>query len=328
MSLLIALGVASHTDIDPLIPLAVGPMMLGAEAANEAVSILRDGHTPKPTQLHLRSFQSPFYMNVMKDGAQIAEVFGFPSTPACVLPTAVEIAIVRAIASSQAEDVEKILSGGSLVVLGEKESIGSFYDVITCIESPLCGVSILNTGGYSAVVKEQSGRHINSIVIECLRTSFLCAPVKFRYVELYRVMETRFLRDIIDRVNTTFSASPADALKVALESLQSELKQLLAIAEQSQSYFESIRATVFQLRSSGNAFANAIVNKLQKQGGSINASQWKSGACIVYYMRCAIVHAGEKDIVFEAYCDGNDVLDALIPNMELAALACCGVDIT
>lgn len=51
----------------------------------------------------------------------------------------------------------------------------------------------------------------------------------------------------------------------------------------------------------------------------------KAGAAFVYYIRCAIVHAGGKDMIFESYSDSDALLDLLKEHMEEAAFALAGL---
>ena len=75
-----------------------------------------------------------------------------------------------------------------------------------------------------------------------------------------------------------------------------------------------------------NRFATALFRKIARKGEA-SGSKWQTGAALVYQVRCAIVHAGQKDIIFENFPDGDEVISALLPEVERAALLLVGIEL-
>ncbi len=71
--------------------------------------------------------------------------------------------------------------------------------------------------------------------------------------------------------------------------------------------------------------AAALCRKLDGQAGDMKSPKHKAGAAFVYYIRCAIVHAGGKDMIFESYPDSDALLGLLKEHMEEAAFALAGL---
>lgn len=167
---------------------------------------------------------------------------------------------------------------------------------------------------------------ITDIAITCYDGSLSSSPLKFRFLELYRIIEARFLREVQDTLNQNFAAGPKQALEDALDSLKSELAQLVRLADGEKAFFEMIWAKVHALRDT-NRLAAALFRKLSKRD-EFKSPEWRAGAAIVYFLRCAIVHAGEKDIMFESFADGELVVESIIEEMEEAALALAGITLS
>uniref|UniRef100_UPI000A3DF8E3 hypothetical protein n=1 Tax=Sphingobium abikonense TaxID=86193 RepID=UPI000A3DF8E3 len=90
-------------DVDPTRPLVIGALTLGAEAAAEAVAILSGAALPPIASFVIRKFRKPVYWSVDHAARGHAEIFGFPAGWNEELPTAIEVALVRALAALPAD---------------------------------------------------------------------------------------------------------------------------------------------------------------------------------------------------------------------------------
>jgi hypothetical protein len=325
MHLAEALGVATVDDIDPTRPLRLGPFELGIEATAEAVRILGGEDFPRDVTWLAREFTRPVYWSIAHQTEGAAEVFGFPAGVGAGLPTAIEIAIVRAIAAASLEDHSSILGGGMEISLGPHLACSDFLKIIAVVQEPMAGDSLLFTGSTQAVLGRNIADLLNNIVINCLSNSFRTSPLKFRFLELYRVMEARFLADVKAKLLAGFDAEPGPALGDAIDALKSELNQITGLAETQQDAFEACWTTLHALKND-NRFAAALFRRIEKKGAGSGA-KWKTGAALIYQNRCAIVHAGEKDMIFENFPDGEHAIEAVLPQIERAALLLVGIEL-
>jgi hypothetical protein len=320
-----ALGVTSADEVDTARPLKMGPLELGIEAAAEAARILAGGEFPRDVHVEPREFARPIYWFVAHKAAGEAEVFGFPAGADCVLPTAIEIALVRTIAAAAPELHNSILAGGAEISLGPAPACIEFRRIIGVVVRPMAGKSLLFNGATQAIIDENVATLLNKTALSCLANSFRTSPLKFRFLELYRVMEARFLAEIKFKLISGFDAEPSVALSEALEGLKTEINQITGLAETQKDAFETCWTALDQLKNV-NRFATALFRRVEKRGAA-NGGKWKTGAALVYQIRCAIVHAGEKDMIFENFPDGEEALEAVLPHIERAALLLVGVDI-
>jgi len=139
-------------------------------------------------------------------------------------------------------------------------------------------------------------------------------------------MEARFLREIKETLLGEFDARPKIALDNAVSSLKSELKQFILLSQIRKPYFEMIWSAAETVKNT-NTLAIALFRKMSSHG-ELGDSQSKAGAALVYFLRCAIVHAGQKDMIYEAYSDGDDLLTLVMEHVEEASLALAGVHLT
>ena len=160
----------------------------------------------------------------------------------------------------------------------------------------------------------------------CLVGYISASPMKFEFVELYRLMEARYLAHIRNEFNSNFMKEPKAAIGAAAKSLESEILQLGLLSERAKPSFELIYDVVSSQRNS-NRFAAALCRKLDGQAGEMKSPKHKAGAAFVYYIRCAIVHAGGKDMIFESYSDSDALLYLLKEHMEEAAFALAGLEL-
>ncbi|MEZ6012115.1 MAG: hypothetical protein R3C08_09630 [Hyphomonas sp.] len=153
--------------------------------------------------------------------------------------------------------------------------------------------------------------------------SYATSPLKFRFLELYRVMEALFLADVKSRLVTAFDAEPTASLNEAMEVLKSELRQITALAEPHQDLFEECWTNLDALKNT-NRFAAAIFRRVDEKKAN-REGKWKTGAALIYQVRCAVVHAGEKDMIFENFPDGDAAIRTILLPMERAALRMLGI---
>lgn len=329
-----ALTAIDVADLDPARSLRLGPFDLGPEATSEAIRILGGGDFPRNVSITERNFAAPVYWHVAHQTEGEAEIFGFPADSSIKFSTALEIALVRAIAGATPDHHDRILGGGAEVAIGAIEASSGFRRILG-IAPPLCGSSLLFGGATEAIISEHSSSILNNLTINCMINSFFTSPLKYRFLELYRVMEAKFIADIKLKLDARFATEPGVALADGLEALKSEMNQLAGLAETEQEAFEACWVALDQLRNT-NRFAAALFRKADLKraagkgkdiGGLVpaKAARAASGAALIYHMRCAVVHAGEKDIIFDNFPDGEAVIDALMPFMERASLLLVGV---
>lgn len=327
MDLLTAIGVERADDIDPSRPIEISGLILGPEAAQEAIRLIETAAPATPVKVFPQpGVSDPFYWAVSRQGNSVGEVFGFPRHALAGFPTAMEVALVRAIASVPNADFAALIAGDSLVALGEQNQIGKVCAVLTAVRSPSSGHSVLLNSYGSIDLTESSDEQLSSTVIKCLRGSFEAMPVKFRFLELYRAMEARFLREIKENLLQSFDTQPQVALDQAIKSLNSELVQMMALSEVKGPYFEMVWSAADAVRTT-NRLAIALFKKMASRQ-ELHNSQAKSGAALIYFLRCSIVHAGQKDMIFEGYPDGDALLDLVMEHVEEASLALAGIHLT
>lgn len=326
MSLLEALGVASAEEVDSTRPLQLGSLELGLEAAAEAARILAGGEFPQDVAIDPRDAKKPFYWAVTHKTDGEAEIFGFPPDTDHGLPTAVEIALIRALAAATPEQHAALLAGGAAICIGPPAAWHHFGELIRFVEQPMAGDSLLfNEEIKGAVIGDNVSELLNRVALNCLANSFRTSPLKFRFLELYRVMEARFLAEIKKKLLSNFDAEPGAALSDAVEALKSEMSQIIGLAETQKDAFEACWAALDQLKNV-NQFSTALFRRVAKKG--TGGGKWKTGAALIYQIRCAIVHAGEKDMIFERFPDGEAAVVAILPHVERAALLLVGVELS
>ena len=327
MSLAAALGVGSPDEIDTSRPIQIGPLLLGIEAAAEAQQLLADPNLTPEIIWWPKAVAEASYWSINHQTAGSAELFSLPVAEAepRVLPTAIEIAIVRAAASLPVENHNDLFNGGIEIALGPTQAWSTFRDLVSTIKRPLVGTSLLYMGSNQATIREDAGRWLSRTCLQCLANSFKTSPIKFRFLELYRMIEARFLADVKEKLLADFDAEPGGALRDASEALKSELAQIKGLAENQQAAFEACWATLKAL-DNNNRFATALFRRMKKREEDRGA-KWQTGAALIYSIRCAVVHAGEKDMIFENYADGDHVIDSLMPDLERAALLLVGIEL-
>lgn len=325
MDLLEVLKLQAVEELDPTRPIQLGALTLGVEASAEAARILSGGDIPKDVSITSLSIDRPFFWSIGHKTEGQAEIFGFPPGRDQELPTAIEVALVRAIAVAAPDDYLKILQGGVEVSLGPTKASADFRKVIRIAGKPLAGQSMLYGESTQAIIDEKAGSLCTKVVLSCLENSFRTSPLKFRFLELYRVMEARFLAEIKSKLLSSFDAEPGAALGDALEALKSEMNQITGLAETQKDAFEACWTALHDMKNI-NQFAAALFRRISKRGQT-GGGKWQQGAALVYQIRCAIVHAGEKDIIFESFPDGDKAIETVLPHVERAALLLIGIEL-
>lgn len=309
-------------SVDPTRPLVIGSMELGEEAAAVAAAILAGDEDAPAVVLTARAFRRPVYWTVEHAIEGRAEIVGFPVDWKDALPTDMEIALVKALAGLRPEHHAAVLAGGAELIIGSAKACDDFRKAVAAAENPMVGEKTVFDDATSAVIAPGSGRAVR-VALDCLLNSYATSPLKFRFLELYRVMEALFLADVKKRLFDTFDAEPLSALSVASSALQSELNQIIALSEPHKEIFEQCWADLDVIKNT-NRFVSALFKRLDSKRAS-GLGRWQSGAALIYQIRCAVVHAGEKDMIFENFPDGDAAILAILPRVENAALRMLGI---
>ncbi len=325
MHLATALGFTNDHDLDPTRSIKLGRFELGVEATQEAIRILAGGEFPRVVGWSLRDFVKPFYWLVSHRTEGSSEVFGFPKDERYSLSTAIEVALVRAIAAAAPEHHPLLLDGGIEIALGPPQASSAFRKLIQS-NDPVSGECLLFADGSQAVIDVNTEKLLSAVVLSCFTSSFKASPIKFRFLEIYRMIEARFREDIKERLFANFDDGPEIALQSALTAIKSEMKQMLLLAETQKNVFEDCWTAIDALKGS-NRFA-AKLFKVTDTKEINETGKWAIGTALVYQIRCAIVHAADKKLIFDNFQDGDIVIKAVLPFLEQAALRLVGVQIS
>lgn len=325
MYLLEALKIKSADGIDFTRPLEIGSREFSLEAVAEIERIISGGDYEGNIQIEIKPVPRPIYWSVEHKTAGPAEVFGFIGGAHIVLPTAVEVAIVRALAAAPPEDHEKILSGGAMIYLGPQAACDKIFDVARVIQDPLVGSSIFCSSAKNLIVDENVDVLLNNFALECIASSLRTAPLKFRFIELYRIIEARFISDVKARLLSRYDAEPIAALSDAMDALKSEFNQLTRLAEGQKSEFEDLWITIDDFKKTGNKFSYALFRSIEVKGRA-GGGKFLAAAALIYQIRCSIVHAGERDMIFEKFPDADGLLTEILPKMERIVMLLVGID--
>lgn len=326
MYLLSVLGIESVEEIDPTRPLTIRNIELGTEAATEAVRILQGNEFPRDVEVTPHRFERQTYWAVHHQTDGEGEIFGFRSGDPAPWPTALEVAIIRALAAAPEADHEQILSGDCCISLGSRSALEDFRKIALLEKKPITGESILSDQSSRATIRNGIGDDLSSVALNCLENSLQTSPLKFRFLELYRMIEARFLADIKAKLIRNFDAEPAIALSTAADALKSEMTQIAGLALNYPEPFEACWTKLSSMKNE-NRFTAALFQRVEKKGHH-SGGKSKFGAALIYQMRCAIVHAGEKDMIFEKYPDGDAAISAILPDVERAAFLLVGVELS
>ena len=86
------------------------------------------------------------------------------------------------------------------------------------------------------------------------------------------------------------------------------MNQIIGLAEKEKEAFEACWTALDQINNV-NQFSTALFRRVVRKGAG-GGGKWKTGAALIYQIRCAIVHAGEKDMIFESFPDGEEAIKA------------------
>ncbi len=271
------------------------------------------------------------YWQVVADGTLIAELVAVPEgafqSTLLSMPTAAEPVLVKAAKILSRAEFNAFKSRGGLVslVYGNLDISAIVKALRYC--SQRHGIETSFSGRYatleldSITFREPGSLRSLSTFHQCYRA----APKKYQFLEVYRSLEAHFLYHILKKFNTDFFSNPRSSVSAAADALSSEIDQFAELSLSAQTEFDGVFDTLTLIKNA-NSFAREIHKKVSQRGG-LN-SKAKKGACAVYYIRCAIVHAGDRDLIFENYPDGDALLDAILLNTELASLRISGLTLS
>lgn len=145
--------------------------------------------------------------------------------------------------------------------------------------------------------------------------------IRWRYIALYRVFEAAYLIGLKDSLLANFLSGPKDALSKAQTALESELSTFKKLVDDKNlaASFEMFRAIVDG--DENNKFLHAIKRSLKGSKSSGHAT----GVEYAYKIRCAIVHAGQHDVVFDRYPDAEVGVGKVLRPMEAAIVELLGL---
>jgi hypothetical protein len=323
MNLRSALGVGSADDIDAERPIVLGNLELSVGATAEAIRILQAEQYLCDFDIRRRTFNKPRYWSVEHQTDGSGEIFGFPEQSTQDLPTAIEIAIVRAVSATSPALHPQILGGGYEIYLGPDRALTDFRKILDIVSKPLAGSSLLYDGANQAIVSECASERLKIVSLGCLKNSFHTAPIKYRFLEIYRIMENLFINNIKRKLIEDFDSEPSASLSDAADALKSEITQLCKLAEQHEACFEKCLSVLKELKGS-NRFVAALFRRVSQKKWNSNG-QCATGAAMIYQIRCSIVHAGTKDMIYENFDDSEAAVETVLPHVERAALLLLGV---
>ena len=159
------------------------------------------------------------------------------------------------------------------------------------------------------------GQRFEALFLEAISE----VKAKWRFLSIYRVLEHGYLSEVFQTIQAGFFASPKETLEAGLNSLESEVKQFVALVNAAglTGQFEVFHDEFDQCKTGGNRFSTALDHSITK-GGQIKqlTGKWQKGVLLFYKVRCAVVHAGIASPMFDAYPDGPACLEKLLPTCE------------
>lgn len=297
----------------------------GPDAAQKAVDLMKGHQSNRELELRIISLEGADCFELHDTSPLPSSVFMLPNNARNSLPTAVEIALVEAFHTADDDTFDKLIKGGCVVALGQHSLIKKFCDLLARLgPDNLAKFRTLSKYKDLTLSLEES-KALSKMDQSCLCGYLKASPAKFEFIELYRLMEARYLESILHTFNSNFMRTPKDAVRIAAETLESEVRQLCQLSDRAVPFFEII-FEIIKSNSDTNKFAAALYRKLQNHGGELRSPKHRGGAALVYYIRCAIVHAGGKDIVFESFEDSAELLELLMEHMEETAFALAGLE--
>jgi hypothetical protein len=145
---------------------------------------------------------------------------------------------------------------------------------------------------------------------------------KWRFLSFYRIVENAYLTNIKKRLLLAYDVDAKNAIKEAEKSLQSEMNQLVALAEENGliRVFEPFNAQFEVLLAAQNRFIHSIERGASDEPLYKMQGIYKKAIVRFYKLRCSIAHGGSSATIFEEHQDGNDALMSLMVDVEAIAM--------
>lgn len=325
MGILERLEIGGAEDIDPDRPLELCGLSLGVEATTAAIKIAQSTAPPRTLLIFDAKDVVVDIFELHSNIDEVTAVFSLPEGLDTPLPTALEVYLVLAIHAASDEALTGILSGGCIVSLGDHPLVEKFSRLLQKVNRK-GEVGLGSLSQYKSVHSTiPAADALTEMDMSCLIGYIAASPLKFKFLELYRLMEARYLKRVQEEFNSSFLSGPKMAISEAAKSLESEISQIGLLSQRAQPYFEIISDIITGARGE-NRFAASLCRKLSSQGGDMKSPKHKAGAAFIYYIRCAIVHAGGKDLIFESFDDSGELLSGIMDYMEEAAFSLAGLE--
>jgi hypothetical protein len=319
-----ALGIPDEAEFDPGVPVAIFGVPLGEHAAIEAARLLSEPSS-KDIAVVDHDSRAPQYFSLTNVDGSIAEVCHLEGLISRnqPWPTAAEVALVHCASELSEPEFLSLTRGEKAFVVRDHGFPESSLEIAHAIRMAQVGPNDL--------IKEYSGLTIESDLsvygscIKILSQSFATSPIKYRYIELYRILETIYLKDAFEKFSQDFFSDPDTSVKDISEKIRSERMQLYSLCENIQDAVELFDLECEKLKSSNNRYIWGISKSIGRKFSNGLSPSWKRGCSNIYAIRCSIVHAGERDVVFDVFDDGHEAIEALIPPLETIALRLLGI---
>lgn len=271
MGILERLEVGGADDIDPDRPLELCGLSLGVEASAAAIEIAQSTAPPKTLLIFDAKDVVVDIFELHYNLGEVTAIFSFPKGMDTPLPTALEVYLVSAIHSASDEALARILSGDCIVSLGDHPLAEKFSGLLQKVNRK-GEIGLESLSQYKSVYSTiPAADALTEMDMSCLIGYIAASPLKFKFVELYRLMEARYLKRVQEEFNSSFLAGPKMAIAEAAKNLESEISQIGLLSQRAQPYFEIISDIITGARST-NRFAASLCRKLSSQGGDIPTS--------------------------------------------------------
>lgn len=142
---------------------------------------------------------------------------------------------------------------------------------------------------------------------------------KYRVLEYYRALERLYLSDTLATLNDSFFKEPTSALAKAVNAMSTESEALYDVLQKRGLLDSAERIADAVDALNVNRFAHALRKSFSDKSKLKDRRKAGKGAQYIYSTRCAIVHAGARDIIIDEYPDYGEVLDAIERELGLAA---------
>lgn len=326
-------------QVDLAVTLAVGQCAqetfgLTGEEFSEAVAIADSDDLVYSVGFLTRAPSTWFFLEIQIDGSSFGLAAVTPQTPEGLPPTSVSKLLVGGWMAEEDLVVDRGIAGGSRVVAvraGGAQSdfteqlLMAWAEAVPMAEKsempPLwLAKSQLHIAATSKIANPvHPGERFRELFLEVLSE----VKNRWRFLSIYRLFEHGYLVALFDQLKRDFFANPRESLQSAIELADSEAALFVNLVqvENLNFHFERIFDDLEVLVKDGNRFGAAIQRSIQ--GASLlreKPGKATNGVLIAYKIRCAIVHAGASNPIFDAFPDGRACLVALLPHFELAMM--------